>query len=72
MQSNFLHECNCGSGFTDSERITYFENKELLIGKIVTIRYFEVTQNETTKGYGLRFPTWTGVIRDDKDEISMH
>ena len=29
-------------------------------------------QNETTKGYGLRFPTWTGVIRDDKDEISMH
>ena len=43
-----------------------------LIGKIVTIRYFEVTQNETTKGYGLRFPTWTGVIRDDKDEISMH
>ena len=67
-----LHECNCGSGFTDSERITYFENKELLIGKIVTIRYFEVTQNETTKGYGLRFPTWTGVIRDDKDEISMH
>lgn len=67
-----IHECNCGSGFSDEERVKYFENKELLIGKIVTIRYFEVTQNESTKEYGLRFPTWLSIIRDDKDEISMY
>lgn len=68
---NRLHECNCGSGFTDNERILYFNEPELLIGKIVEIDYFEISQN-ANGGYGLRFPTWKSIIRHDKDEISMH
>lgn len=65
------HTCDCGSGFSDSERTLYWENPSLLIDKIVTLKYFEVSKNKSG-GYGLRFPTWTGRIRNDKNEISMH
>ena len=63
--------CGCGSGFTDEERDLYWKNKDLLIGKIVEIQYFEISQNADCS-YGLRFPTWLGRIREDKTEISMH
>lgn len=66
-----LYKINVGSGFSDNERITYFNNPHLLIGKIVTIGYFEITKNQKNE-YGMRFPTWKGIIRDDKDEISMY
>jgi DNA ligase-1 len=67
-----LYTCDCGSGFSDDERSLYYNNKELLLGKIVTIGYFEISQNSKTKEYGLRFPTWKGIIRHDKTEISMY
>ena len=66
-----LWECNCGSGFSDEERIKYWERPGLILGKIVTIGYFEVSENQKG-GVGLRFPTWKGIIREDKDEISMY
>ena len=69
---NKIYQCDCGSGFSDEERALYWENKELLLNKIVTIGYFEISQNSKTKEYGLRFPTWKGIIRDDKTEISMY
>jgi DNA ligase-1 len=73
----FEHEgkeytCNCGSGFSDVERVKYFESPELLIGKIVTVGYFELSQNQNDDGYSMRFPTWKSRIRDDKTEISMN
>lgn len=67
-----LWTCDCGSGFNDDELDLYWEHKELLLNKIVTIKYFEVTKDSKTGKYGLRFPTWTHRIRDDKDEISMY
>ncbi|HET7733344.1 MAG TPA: hypothetical protein VFK73_05835, partial [Paludibacter sp.] len=76
IEIRFIHndkyyECNCGSGFSQDERVKYWNNPELLIDKIVTIRYFGVSKNDGGT-YGLRFPTWTGRIRDDKSEISMY
>ena len=67
-----LYTCDCGSGFSDDERSLYYNNKELLLDKIVTIGFFEISQNSKTKEYGLRFPTWKGIIRHDKTEISMY
>lgn len=65
------HRCEVGSGFHDEERELYFQHPEMLEGKIVTVKYFEITQNK--KGdYGLRFPVWLDRIRHDKTEISMH
>lgn len=66
-----LHECNCGSGFSDEERIRYWEKPSLILNKIVTIGYFEISENKQG-GAGLRFPTWKGIIREDKNKISMY
>ena len=64
--------CNVGSGFTDEERVYYWNNKKELLNKIVTIQYFEMVGNKKDKNFTLRFPVWTGRIRNDKTEISMY
>ena len=65
-----IYTNNIGSGFSDEEREYYWEHKDELIGKIVTIKYFEITKNEQG-GFGFRFPTWKGreYIRFDKNGI---
>lgn len=63
--------CGCGSGFNEKERVEYWEHPELIVGKIATISYFEITKNDED-GYGLRFAVWTRRIRFDKNEISMN
>lgn len=55
---------NVGSGFSDEERIKFDKNPELIIGKVIEVRYFEETSNENG-GKSLRFPTFKG-IRYDK------
>jgi len=72
----FEHEgkgypCDVGSGFSDNERDYYWNHQEELLGKIVEIKYFEISQNQDG-GYGMRFPTWIGRIREDKREISSY
>lgn len=66
-----LYRCDCGSGFSDFERKLYWDNPELILNKIVTIGYFEISKNKNGS-IGLRFPTWKSIIRDDKDDISMN
>lgn len=63
--------CGCGSGFNEKERVEYWKHPELIVSKIATISYFEITKNDEG-GYGLRFAIWTHRIRDDKTEISMN
>jgi len=65
------YECNCGSGFSDEEREAYYKQPELIVGKIVTVGYFEISKN-ASGDCGLRFPTWKSIIRHDKNEISMY
>lgn len=59
-----------GSGFSDEERNYYWKNKDKLIGKVITINYFEISKNKQGS-YGLRFGTWKGkeYIRSDKEGI---
>lgn len=64
------YQCECGSGFSADERADYWNNPSKIIGKIVTIQYFEISKNDNGS-YGLRFPVWTHRIRNDKTEISM-
>lgn len=45
-----------GGGFAEFERIAFWDMKDELIGRIVSVQYFEVTQNTTTHEYSLRFP----------------
>lgn len=74
VEVKFLHNgkemtCEVGSGFTDDERLIYWEHPESIMGKVIEVKYFEVTQNEKDKTkYSLRFPTFQHRIRTDKDE----
>ena len=65
------YRCECGSGFSDDERVDYWNKSEKILNKIATIQYFEISKNDDG-GYGLRFPVWTHRIREDKTEISMN
>jgi len=54
------NEVHVGSGWSDSERDYYWKNKNELIGKKITVQYFEETKNQLGK-YSLRFPVFKGV-----------
>ena len=45
-----------GSGWSQEQRIYYHNHPEQILQKIITVRYFEETQNQHG-GYSLRFPT---------------
>lgn len=61
----------CGSGFSDKERVKYWENKNLLKYKIVTIEYKGISRDKTGK-YSIRNSSWKSVIRNDKTETSLY
>lgn len=51
------------SGFNDKDREYYFKNPDQIIGKTVTVQYFEETINENGKP-SLQFPQFVGVRTD--------
>ena len=53
-----------GSGFTIDQRKHLFENPQDILGKIITVQYFEESQNQKGE-YSLRFPV-VKVIHGDK------
>lgn len=65
-----IYTCNVGSGFDDKSRKLFWDNKELILNKIIECNYFEITKNDNG-GYGLRFGIYKH-LREDKTEISMH
>ena len=58
-----------GSGFSDEERKLYFSNPELIISKIVEVKYFSESE-DSSGNYSLRFPTWVSNIRDPRDKAT--
>lgn len=58
-----------GSGFTDELRESIWKNPNLIIGKIIEVKYKEITKNKDTGAESLQFPVFVG-IRKDKEEIS--
>ncbi len=65
------YKCKVGSGFEKEEREFFFTQPEKIVGHIIEIGYFELSQNQKDNAYSLRFPTFK-CLRDDKNEISMH
>ena len=67
-----VYACSVGSGLSDEQRYAWLLHPELIVGKIVEIEYFEITQDKNAKGskfYSLRFPRLKK-IRGDKNETS--
>ena len=61
------HKVDVGSGFTISERQSFYKNPNDIIGKTVTVQYFEETQNQNG-GTSLRFPTLK-IIHGDQRSV---
>lgn len=62
---------NCGSGFSDEQRIEIWNNRGSMIGKIIEIKYKEVTKDKNTGLESLQFPIFVQ-IRNDKTEPSYN
>lgn len=58
-----------GSGFSDEERALYWSQPDLILHKVVEIKYFESTRNADGQE-SLRFPTWVSNIRDPRDKAT--
>lgn len=64
-------EVEVGTGFSENERKLIYENPKLVLDKIVTIKFFEVSRSTSSNKHSLRFPSWKGIeyIRTDKSGI---
>lgn len=60
---------NVGSGFTDEQREWIWKNKSDVIGKIVEVKYKEISVDKKTGLESLQFPVFVG-LRNDKTEES--
>ena len=55
-----------GAGLTRDQRISWFKDPSLIIGKTITVKYFEETTN-AQGGISLRFPTLKFVYENGRD-----
>ena len=60
---------NVGSGFSDLERENFWKNKENYIGRVITVKYKEVTKDKNTGLESLQFPVYCG-MREIGKEVS--
>ena len=51
------YKVSVGSGFTLQERKEFYKDPSKIVGKIITVTYFEETENDK-EGISLRFPTF--------------
>jgi DNA ligase-1 len=57
MISHKGHTVRVGSGFSIEQRQEFYKRPENILGKIITVQYFEQTKNQDG-GISLRFPTF--------------
>jgi DNA ligase-1 len=60
------HEVRVGSGWSIEQRKEFFSNPEKIIGKTITVQYFEETKNKEG-GLSLRFPTLKVIHGETRD-----
>ena len=58
---------NVGSGFTDEERKNLWENREDIIGRVIEVKYKEITTDKKTGLESLQFPVFCGVREFGKE-----
>ena len=64
----FDNTVDVGSGFNDSQREYYAKHPEEIVGKIVSVKYKEETQNKDG-GKSLQFPVYMGILIDRDEAI---
>lgn len=56
-----------GSGMTKEQRTTWVNDPNSIIGKTITVQYFEETQDKKTGEYSLRFPVLKYIYEGERD-----
>lgn len=60
------HPVRVGSGFSIEQRQEFHKNPKKILGKIITVQYFEETENDKG-GISLRFPTFKILHGEERD-----
>lgn len=60
---------NVGSGFSDEQRKEFWENKDDIIGRVIEVKYKEITKNKDTQLESLQFPVFVS-LREEGKEVS--
>lgn len=58
---------NVGSGFSDTEREVFWQNRENLIGRVITVKYKEISKDKKTGLESLQFPVYCGLREIEKE-----
>ena len=51
-------EAKVGSGYSEEERSRFWNMRDNLVGRVISVQYFEQTVNSTTGIKSLRFPVF--------------
>lgn len=62
-------EVRVGSGFTDQDREYFWASQNELLGRVITVQYFEETTNKKDNSLSLRFPVYLE-LREKGKEVS--
>ena len=62
---------NVGSGFTDEERSDYWSKQDKIIGRVIEVKYKEITTDKKTGFESLQFPVYVG-LRENGKEVSYN
>ena len=63
------NQVKVGSGFSDIQRDVLWKNPDQIVGRVVEVKYKEVTKNKDTGMESLQFPVFVG-IREKEKEVS--
>ena len=63
------NEVKVGSGFTDEQRATYWQQRDSIAGTLCEVKYKEISSDKNTGLESLQFPVFVQ-LRTDKTEIS--
>jgi len=63
------NEVKVGSGFSDEQRIAYWQKREEISGMLCEVKYKEISSDKNTGLQSLQFPIFIR-MRDDKTEVS--
>lgn len=61
------NKVNVGSGLSKEQRIAWYNDPTQIIGKTVTVQYFEESTNKNDSSISLRFPVLKFVYEADRD-----
>jgi DNA ligase-1 len=60
-------EAKVGSGYSEEERNRFWSMRDNLVGRVVSVQYFEQTVNSTTGTKSLRFPVFLEIKEEGQE-----